>query len=587
MVLRLCSFDAHSCDSRIWFGATFKEIAGTAVLAAAVWLSASIHAATGPQTSSQVQVEESAAIRGDVVSANGRPVEGATVQVRKQGSSTAIEVKSDAGGVFHLSDLVPGTYVLSAQSQELRSSDKVVAASGNSENRVVLVLVPQDGQKSTNAAANQFAEAMEFADNPSFSVAGVTDWTAAGGHGSDVSLRASEALVRETIRLDADAPGSNGTHRDMTAKGPRSGDSPAELSKKESDLRAALVAAPDSFQANRAVGEFYLAAQRYREALDPLKTCFRIDPADHANERDLALTLKETGDFVQARAHIESLLSHGEDAELHRLAGEVEEGLGDPMAALSEFEKAARLDPSEENFFAWGSELLLHRAILQAREVFARGAKAYPGSIRMLTALGAVLFSSALYDKAALRLCEASDLDPGYTEPYLFMGRIVVAAPNPLPCVTQRLARFLEREPENPLANYFYAMATWKQNGKPDELPEAAPVEALLNRAVALDAKCADAWLQLGALSYARHDYGKAIGFFQKALEADPRMSEAHYKLGIAYDRTGDHQKAREEFALHDQIDKQQKEEVEEQRREIKQFRVIEQGQLPGRSQQP
>jgi tetratricopeptide (TPR) repeat protein len=130
-------------------------------------------------------------------------------------------------------------------------------------------------------------------------------------------------------------------------------------------------------------------------------------------------------------------------------------------------------------------------------------------------------------------------------------------------------------------------MATWKQNGKPDELPGAAPVEALLNRAVALDAKCADAWLQLGALSYARHDYGKAIGFFQKAVEADPRMSEAHYKLGIAYDRTGDYQKAYEEFTLHDQIDKQQKEEVEEQRREIKQFRVIEQGQLPVPSQQP
>jgi tetratricopeptide (TPR) repeat protein len=359
------------------------------------------------------------------------------------------------------------------------------------------------------------------------------------------------------------------------------------LSKQESGLRAALAAAPESFQANRALGEFYLAARRYREALEPLETCFRIDPANRANERDLALTLKETGDLVQARVHIESLLSRGEDAGLRHLAGEVKEGLGDPMAALSEFETAARLDPSEENFFAWGSELLLHRAILQAREVFARGAKAYPGSIRMLTALGAALFSSALYDEAALRLCQASDLDPGYTEPYLFMGRIVVAAPNPLPCVTEKLGRFLKREPENPLANYFYAMATWKQEGKPDELPEAAPVEALLNRAVSLDAKCADAWLELGSLSYARRDYGKAIGFFQKAVEADPRMSEAHYKLGIAYDRTGDRERAREELALHDQIDKQQKEEVEEQRRAIKQFRVIEPDQPPVPSRQP
>jgi len=585
VVLPLRSVNTRSCEGRIWSGATFEGIAEAAVLAAALCLGTSIYAATGPQSSTKAA--ESAGIRGDVVGADGQPVEGATVYVRTQGSSDAIEVKSDVAGVFHLSDLVPGIYVLSAQSRDLRSSDKVVAATRNSETKVVLVLIPQDGGKSASAAANQFAEAMEFADNPSFSVAGVTDWTAAGGHGSDVNLRTTEALVRDTIRLDADAPGSNGTHRDTTVKGPGSDAFIAESSKRESDLRAALAASPNSFQANRALGEFYMAARRYREALGPLQASFRIDPADHANERDLALTLKETGDFVQARAHIESLLSHGEDADLHRLAGEVEEGLGDPMAALGEFEKAARLDPSEENFFAWGSELLLHRAILQAREVFARGAKAYPTSIRMLTALGASLFASALYDEAALRLCEASDLDPAYAEPYLFMGRIVVAAPNPLPCVTQRLERFLEREPENPLANYFYAMATWKREGKPDELPGAAPVEALLNRAVSIDAKCADAWLQLGALSYARHDYGKAIGFFEKAVAADPRMSEAHYKLCIAYDRTGDHEKAREELALHDQIDRQQKEEVQEQRREIKQFRVIEPDPLPVPSQQP
>ncbi len=40
-------------------------------------------------------------------------------------------------------------------------------------------------------------QGMEFADKPDFAVAGVTDWTAVGGHGSDSSLRTSEALTRE------------------------------------------------------------------------------------------------------------------------------------------------------------------------------------------------------------------------------------------------------------------------------------------------------------------------------------------------------------------------------------------------------
>ena len=58
--------------------------------------------------------------------------------------------------------------------------------------------------------------------------------------------------------------------------------------------------------------------------------------------------------------------------------GELDEKKGDPLAAVHEFEQAVRQDPSEENYFAWGSELLLHRAVWQAAEVFRNGTKAYP-----------------------------------------------------------------------------------------------------------------------------------------------------------------------------------------------------------------
>ena len=64
--------------------------------------------------------------------------------------------------------------------------------------------------------------------------------------------------------------------------------------------------------------------------------------------------------------------------------------------------------------------------------MFTVGAKAYPKSARMLTALGAALFAGAFYDEAALRLCDASDLNPANPEPYMFMGKIEMAAPNPL-----------------------------------------------------------------------------------------------------------------------------------------------------------
>ena len=70
---------------------------------------------------------------------------------------------------------------------------------------------------------------------------------------------------------------------------------------------------------------------------------------------------------------------------------------------------------------------------------------------------------AALYDEAAASLCAASDLNPSDPEPYIFMGRIEMASPKPLACIEPRLARFVQAQPENSLANYFYAMAIWKR----------------------------------------------------------------------------------------------------------------------------
>jgi len=261
--------------------------------------------------------------------------------------------------------------------------------------------------------------------------------------------------------------------------------------------------------------------------------------------------------------------------EYHRLAGELNESLGDPLTAVHEFERAVQEEPSEQNYFEWGSELLLHRAVWQAKDVFSAGAKAYPNSVRMLTALGATLFAAALYDEAAHRLCAASDLNPADPEPYLFMGKIELAAPNPLPCVEEKLARFAEREPGNALANYYYAMTYWKQHGQATDPKTLDHVGGLLTKAVTIDPKCGSAYLQLGILEASQHNFEKSIGYYSKAIEADPQMSEAHYRLGVAYDRIGERSKAAEEFKMHDEIEKQRAASVERQRREVKQFLVV------------
>ena len=511
-------------------------------------------------------------IQGNVLNSAGTSMGDAQVWLEQEGTLKHVETTTNAAGIFTFTDLPPGRYRLSAQKSGQKSHGTVVLASskGDRKNIDLILEVSAEIRSDPSPSSASPTQAMEFSDKPNFTIAGVTDWTAVGGHGSDSALRTSEDLARETLTLKPE--GSNG---------PRSaslGDAGKE-NESESKLRAALANSPRSFDGNHQLGEFYFHVGRYRDSIPLLQAAYQIDPTMDNNTYDLALAYKEVGDFSRAREYIQKLRTHKNSADLHRLAGELDEKLGDPLAAVQEEEQAVRLDPSEQNYFEWGSELLLHRAVWQAVEVFRNGARLYPKSSRMLTALGASLFAAALYDEAALRLCDASDLSPADPEPHIFMGKIEKESPTPSPCVEQKLARFLQKQPDSSLANYLYAMAVWKrQELRPDPLA-LQQVETLLTKAIKIDRNCVDAYLQLGILYSSQHNYKKAIGFYTKAIELDPQLGEAHYRLGVAYDRTGQPAKAKAEFVLHDEIEKQNAAAVERQRREIKQFLVVLQGQ--------
>ena len=423
-------------------------------------------------------------LHGVVHDAAGRAVADTHVVLRGDTLPAVQETTTDGTGHFTFEGLAKGTFTLTASRGTLRSATLAIAVSRLGEQPPVeMVLTASDSQRAA-PAPEDVGESMQFADNPDFVVAAVTDWTAAGGHGSDASLRTSEALTREAVKLR-----------------------------------------PEDKQPASAIS---------------------LDAVGNAKESDL-----------------------------HRIKGELDEKSGDLLSAVHEFQVATSMDPSEMNYFAWGSELLIHRAVWQAKEVFDEGAKRYPQSTRILTARGAALFAGALYDDAALDLCRASDLNPDNVEPYLFMGKIEIAAPNPLPCVVDKLARFEKMQPKNSLANYYYAIALKKQQGHDADPRAMEQVKDLLTRAVTLDPKCAVGYLELGNLSAEDKQWVRAIGHYLNAIQADPELSDAHYRLGVAYQRAGERDKATEQFQLHDEIAGRQAAEIQHQREAVKQFLVV------------
>jgi Tfp pilus assembly protein PilF len=347
-------------------------------------------------------------------------------------------------------------------------------------------LIPQ-----TSATVKQMSGAPEFYEAPKFTVAGVTDPTNLGGHGSGAAQRNVEALAKETVLLKKDSP---------------AGSQPGSLdADTEKSLRASL----------------------------------EHDPGN---------------------------------AALHHSLAETEEKLSNPLDAAREYQRAAELDPSEPNLFDWGADLLLHHAPQPAMEVFAKGNRIFPRSSRMLIALGVAFEAQGANDRALRCLFEASDLNPSNPTPYLFLGKMQNVEIVHSPGYLEKMERFARLQPENALANYYYATTLWKRANDSPDAPTSAQIESLLNKVVHLDPKLGVGYLQLGTLYASRGDFPKAIASYQKASDLSPELEEPHYRLAHAYRRVGEKAKAEHELELYKELSKKNSEQAERERHEIQQF---------------
>jgi tetratricopeptide (TPR) repeat protein len=318
----------------------------------------------------------------------------------------------------------------------------------------------------------------------------------------------------------------------------------------EASLREAASRHPDSFRANQELGEFYVRRHDLRAAVPYLGRAYEIDPADYANAYDLAIACLETGDLARSRSVVEELLRRQDKSELHNLLGDVEEASGNMIAAVKQYEMAARMDPSEKNVFDLATDLLRHKGFQQAIQIFEFGAGKYPQSARMRVGLGTAYYSNGRYDDAVQSLCQAVDLDPKDRKPLDFIGKMYDVSPAMADEVTRRLAGFARLYPDNTYANYYYALSLRKRSLGPDRKEGGAEPERLLAKAIKIDPKFAEAHYELGLLYQDEGKPAQAIAEYEAAVRVQPNLKQAHYRLGRLYASQGDARRAQKEFEV-------------------------------------
>ncbi len=328
---------------------------------------------------------------------------------------------------------------------------------------------------------------------------------------------------------------------------------------------------PKSYDTNHNFGEFLIQTGKISEALPLLEQAQSISPS-YDNGYDLAMADFLSDKLDPARQVVQTLIQQKDTGELRNLLGQIDEKQGKFVEAANEYEAAAHLDPSEENLFDWGSEMLLHRTYEPAITIFQKAAERYPKSPRIQIGLGLALYSRGKYDDAIKALVAAADLNPSDSRCYLFLSKAYNSSPLQADDVIQRFRRYAELQPANAMAQYYYAVSMWKGKRAEDAGVDLGTVESLLQKSIALNDSFADAHVQLGNLYADQHQYEKSIPQYIRALQLDDNLADAHYRLGTDYVHTGQKENAQKEFAIYQKLRAEYLAEVEKERDEVRQF---------------
>jgi len=488
------------------------------------------------------------AVEGVVCDAEKRPLADVKVSLDDQVEGRTLSAATDNAGHFRFSGVGASTYVLRARRPGYVDRTEGPFAIGRGETKTLNL---EMAAEKASAPEKSAAQAMEYSDEPQFTVAGMTDPSNVGGHGSNVTLPTKEALARETASLAASPTGPNKTAAANAPEG-------------------ALPNVPaGDFAQNLKAGRELLQAGQAKDSITYLERALQLKPMDYDARYALATAYQKSGDMKRADQAVQTLLAREERAELHALLAEVRESEGQPLEAVREYQRAAEMEPSEENLFAWGAELLLHHADAPALEVFGKGHRLYPKSVRILVGLGSAAYAQDLNEQAARWLLEAIALEPADRRPYLFLGKVQEVAKSEPQEWAEAFRRFVTLRPGDAMAHYYFAVALEKQRRGERDFPAR---EAELEKAIAIEPRLGDAYLKLGILYAEKGELAKAVTSLQKAVEYTPLPDEAHLRLAQVYRRMGETEKARKESDLYEEVAAKKKEQMERERRELGQF---------------
>ena len=186
--------------------------------------------------------------------------------------------------------------------------------------------------------------------------------------------------------------------------------------------------------------------------------------------------------------------------------------------------------------------------------------------MRIRSGLGAAYFGGAKYDKAVPVFADllASDPDNALYAEMLGMSCTAVVQQAKQRCTA--LVSYAQGHPHDAKAAAYAASTLLDDTAGEDQL---AAAEKLLAQAIAADAKLPDAQFEMGLLLQDRAQWKESIAPLAEAIRLKPDYAQAHYRLALAYWRTGRKQDGQAEMELQKKYSRQQAEDLDKRLRQV------------------
>ncbi|MDA2934034.1 tetratricopeptide repeat protein [Acidobacteria bacterium AH-259-D05] len=286
-----------------------------------------------------------------------------------------------------------------------------------------------------------------------------------------------------------------------------------------------------------------------------------FEPENSELRFNLALAYFNAGRFPAAKEELEAFSPPERTAEIYHLLGKTYQSLGLSDEAFSALQKASELDPEREAYYLdVGFWYVRHSLSETATDFFDRGKQRFPGSERLLLALGTAQTLGEQYERALRTFLEVVALYPQSSRAYILLAEFAFSSRHYQPPIPELMKRFSELSPENYLSHYYYARILFETRNS--EVGSGELIPNLLSKSIDLNPDFYKSHFLLAHWHKTQGRYPQAIRHYRRALELNPEVPEAYYHLAQIHRERGEWEEAREALVRFQQLKKKESDDL-------------------------